>query len=137
MIIDAMLQFSDNQDVKAGGASTKVVDLKQDNPDIGLWKEPLYIVVAVTKPFAGGTSPTFKIELQDSNSSGSGFTTVLSTAAMTAPTSTESPIILPMPTKHRRYLKLNFTVTGTPTAGNVSAYLTNALQANTDWLPEK
>ena len=33
MIIDALLQFSDAQDIKSGGASTNVVDLGQPNPD--------------------------------------------------------------------------------------------------------
>lgn len=143
MIIDALLQFSDAQDIKSGGASTNVVDLGQPNPDVGLWERKFNIVVCPTTEFKGtGTGVTLKVDLQDCDTDNGSFTTVLSTGEVAAPTAT-SPLILPMPAKHRRYLKLNYTVKATgdssPTvsAGAVSAYLTDALQANSNWMPEK
>lgn len=143
MIIDALLQFSDAQDIKSGGASESVVDLGQANPDVGLWEHKLNVVVCATTEFKGsGTGVTLKVDLQDCDTENGTFETVLSTGALPAPTG-NAPLILPMPAKHRRYLKLNYTVAATgessPTvsAGAVSAYLTDALQANSNWMPEK
>lgn len=135
MIIDALLQFSDAQTLTASAASTKTLDFSQEQPDLGL-NTNLCVVVVPTTEFAG-TSPTLKIELQDCDTDNGSFTTVLSTGALDATKlKANTPLILPMPIKHRRYVKLNYTIGGTASAGAVSAYVTDSLQANADWMPE-
>lgn len=135
MMIDALLQFSEAQDVKTTATSTNFVDLKQANPDMGLWEKPLFVVVAPTTDFAG-TGAKLSIELQDCDKEGGTYATIQTTGPLdVTKIVATAPVIIPMPTKHRRYLKLKYTVTGTLTAGAVSAYLTHSVQSNTNWMP--
>ena len=137
MIIDALLQFSDAQDVTSDGVSDNYVDLRQAEPDMGLWEKQLNVVVCPTTALTGSDGK-LTVEIQDCDTKAGSYATIQTTGPIdVAKVTSTAPIIVPLPKKHRRFLKLKYTVGGTVSAGAVSAYLTDCIQANTNWMPEK
>ena len=137
MIIDALLQFSDEQAVTATAASTNYVDLRQAKPDMGLWEKQLHVVVCPTTALAG-TGAKLTVEIQDCDTATGTYTTIQTTGPIDiAKITSVKPLAIPMPKEHRQFIKLKYTVTGTISEGAVSAYLTDCIQANTGWMPEK
>ena len=118
MLLDAALDFSDEQAVTATAASTNSIDLDVVNRGQG---NPLSVFVGVGTTFAGGTSITFA--LQDSADDAS-FSTIASTGAIALADLTEGTVIDNIPTippTSKRYVRLNYTVSGTMTAGTINA----------------
>ena len=87
MIADALLDFYRDADLKAALTTSKVVDLKQDHPNLGSCVPPFYVILKVKD------------------------------------TSVDTAI--PVPVKHRRYLKLVTAVTGTVAGTLQRAVLNN------------
>lgn len=128
MIIDAALKLSTAQALLASAASANVVDFGQANPNSGNGFQ-LYAVVTVGVAFAGATS--LQVSVQDSADNTTFADALLSAAVPVASLGAGAQIVIPMPTKHRRYVRLNYTVAGTGTAGAVDAQIVTGIQQNT------
>lgn len=133
MIIDHFLKVSNNQAVTASAASTDTIDFGQTGPNTGLHDRlDMVITVGAAATAAGAATVTFTI--QDS-ANGSSFADVLaSRATPIAELKAGAQVILPMPAKHRRYVRVNYTVTDGPlTGGTFSAQVVEGVQANTPY----
>lgn len=123
MILDAQLQFSDDQALTATAVSTNVIDLGADR-NIGLGTEGLSVMV-ISKVAMAGTSPTLAVTVQtDDNSAFSSAATVTTSATLTA-FAAGTKLVLPIPAdlSTERYLRLNFTMGGTTPTVTVDAFL--------------
>jgi len=140
MIFDMTNLFSDRQEVTTTAVSTNTIDLGvSQTPINGI--APLKrdlgagcavpLVVQVVADFAGLTDLT--VELQVSDAPDSGFTTVASSATVAAADLVAGrsfePQYIPQGTD-KRYVRLNYVVTGTATAGAIVAGITTGHQTN-------
>jgi len=133
MILDQTLLFSDQQLVTTSAPSTNVLDfgvmgktpfggvsLKRN---IGMGNN-IPLLIQVTQTFAGPTSITATVQTSDSSTFASGNTDVMSVTVLLADLKRGyiSPIVaLPRGIK-QRYLRINYTVTGSAaTAGAITA----------------
>lgn len=130
MIIDKALQVSNEQAVTVSAASTDVIDLGQTNPNLGLNDHTSLAITVDTAATADGAA-TVTFSLQDS-ADNSSFADVVATAAIAkAALTAGAQIVLPMPTKLRRYVRVYYTVaTGPLTAGKFSAQVVTGIQQN-------
>ena len=130
MIIDYNLQVSNEQAVTATAASTDVIDFGQATPTTGL--NPLmHMVIGVDEAATAAGAATVVFAIQDS-ADNSTFADVAATAAIgKAALGLGQQIVIPMPTTHRRYLRVNYTVaTGPLTAGKFSAQVVTGFNQN-------
>lgn len=131
MIIDKALQVSNEQAVTVTAASTDVIDFGQVNPNSGLNQNTtLAITVDEAAAAAGAATVTFSIQDSADNST---FADVAVTAAIgKASLTAGQQVLIPMPAKHRRYVRVYYTVaTGPLTAGKFSAQVVVGVQQNT------
>lgn len=130
MFIDKALQVSNEQAVTTTAASTDVIDLGQANPNLGLNDHTSLAITVDTSVTADGAA-TVTFSLQDS-ADNSSFADVVATAAIGKATLVAgAQIVLPMPTKLRRYVRVYYTVaTGPLTAGKFSAQVVTGIQQN-------
>lgn len=131
MIIDKALQVSNEQAVTASAASTDVIDFGQANPNSGLNQNTmLAITVDEAATAAGAATVVFSVQDSADNST---FADVAATAAIgKASITLGAQFLIPMPVKHRRYLRAYYTVaTGPLTAGKFSAQVVTGVQQNT------
>ena len=136
MILDAENLFSDDQAVTVTAVSTNIIDqgaVSTGKGGIGKGDIPLELLVQVSEEdFAGGTS--LKVQVQsDSVEAFSGPTLLHETdAILTAVLTTGYQFALArIPVTAERYLRLNYVVVGTHTAGKLTAGLVEARQTNT------
>ncbi|EOG7781606.1 TPA: hypothetical protein SHS77_005611 [Raoultella planticola] len=129
MLLDQQALFSAAQAITATAASTNVIDTGS-NKDVGKYGD-IPLLIQVVESFNTLTSLTVTVQTDD-NSAFSSATDVLS---LTIPLASlvqgyKSPVIT-LPMKIERYIRLNYTVTGTaPTAGKVTAGITGGVQTN-------
>lgn len=129
MLLDAALLYSDDQAVTTTAASTNSIDLDVINRGQG---NPLSNFVNVTEAFAGGTSITFAI--QDSADDAT-FATIATTGAIALADLVEGAVIDNLPTippTSKRYVRMNYTVAGTMTAGKISSGIKLGTQKDDD-----
>lgn len=110
--------------------TSDVIDFLQKAPTTGLNDRPLYVVCKFPTALVG-TSLTIAVEDSDDNSD---FAPVLSSGALT-PTDTKHGLVLPMPVKHRRYVRLKTTPTSI-TGGTMTAYLSDVIEVPTTYKVE-
>ncbi|HHV49081.1 MAG TPA: hypothetical protein GXX56_09010 [Rhodocyclaceae bacterium] len=130
MFIDKLLQVSNEQAVTASAASTDVIDFGQANPNVGLDdRSNMVITVDETVTASGAATVTFSVQDSADNSS---FADVAVTAAIgKANLAAGQQVVIPMPTKLRRYCRVYYTVaTGPLTAGTFSAQIVTGIQQN-------
>lgn len=130
MFIDKTLQVSNEQAVTATAASTDVIDFGQLNPDVGMTDQcSMVITVDETATAAGAATVTFAVQDSADNAT---FADVAVTAAIGKATLVAGyQLVIPMPTKLRRYCRVNYTVaTGPLTAGKFSAQVVTGFQQN-------
>lgn len=130
MIFDSTLKFSSSQAVTATAASSNVVDLGVSGRDLGIG-EAVPLRIQVADAFAGLTS--LKVSVQTSDAEGSGYTDVISTAEIPADELSVGYVfnINSVPKGVLgRYVRLNYTVAGTGTAGSIDAGITAGNQNN-------
>lgn len=130
MIIDKLLQVSDAQAVTVTAASTDVIDFGQANPNTGLTDHlSMAITVDEAATAVGAATVTFAVQDSADNSS---FADVAVTAAVAKTDLTAgAQFVIQMPVKHRRYVRVNYTVaTGPLTAGKFSAQAVAGIQQN-------
>lgn len=129
MLLDAKLLMSNQQAITATAASTDVID-RGDTRDIGRAGD-IPLLVQVTETFNNLTSLAIAIQTD----SDSGFGTAVTLATVTVlladlKAGYQLPIIT-LPKGVKRYLRLNYTVTGTaPTTGKVTAGIAAGVQTN-------
>lgn len=131
MFIDKNLQVSDAQAVTVTAASTDVIDFGQTNPNVGMDdRSSMVITVDTAATAAGAATVTFAVQDSADNSS---FADVAVTTAIDKATLVAGyQHVIPMPTKLRRYCRVNYTVaTGPLTAGAFSAQVVTGIQQNT------
>lgn len=130
MIIDKLLQVSDGQAVTASAASTNVIDFGQANPNTGM-DDRSKMVIAVDESAAAVGAATVTFSVQDSADNAT-FTDVAVTGAIgKAQLAAGKQVVIPMPTKLRRYCRVYYTVaTGMLTAGKFSAQIVTGIQQN-------
>lgn len=131
MYIDKFLQISKDQAVTASAASSDSIDYGQDNPNSGN-NFPTYMVVTVGETVTAAGAATLAIAVQDS-ADGVTFADVVSTPAIPkANLAQGQQVVIPMPVKHRRYVRANYVVaTGPLTTGKLSAQVVAGYQFNT------
>ena len=132
MITDALLNFSTDQAVTTTAVSTNTVDLGAQARDIGAG-EDLYVDFRITTAFAGGTSTKFEVIVADdaaltSNVQVVGSSNDALTATLVQGAATAVRINPILGSKGKRYLGARYTVTGTNTAGKVTANLVHGTQ---------
>lgn len=131
MFIDKLLQVSNEQVVTASAASTDVIDFGQANPDSGL-NDNVTLSITVDEAAAAAGAATVTFSIQDSADNAT-FTDVYATAAIgKAALVAGYQVLIPMPYKLRRYVRVFYTVaTGPLTAGKFSAQVVTGVQQNT------
>ena len=131
MFIDKLLQVSNEQVVTASAASTDVIDFGQANPDSGL-NDNVTLSITVDEAAAAAGAATVTFSIQDSADNAT-FTDVYATAAIGKATLVAGyQVLIPMPYKLRRYVRVFYTVaTGPLTAGKFSAQVVTGVQQNT------
>ena len=132
-MMDGELLFSDTQALTTTADSTNVVDLGAgiDHTNTatvlnaGESMKQQILNVVVTTAFAGGTN--VQIALQDSadDSTFAATDPVIASGTITTANLTAGVVLLrvAIPPELRRYLKLVYTISGTHTAGAVSAWI--------------
>lgn len=132
MIIDHLLQVSNAQAVTASAGSTNLIDFGQVNPNSGNAAQPTAMVFTVDTTATAAGAATCAFSVQDCDTEGGTYVDV----AVSAPIPKASLVagaqfVIPMPTKHRRYVKAAYTVaTGPLTAGAFSAQVVAGYQQN-------
>jgi hypothetical protein len=131
MIIDKFLQVSDKQAVTASAASTDVIDFGQLNPDPGM-TDRLYMVVTCSEAALAAGAATVTFAAQDSADNSAWADVAVSAAIPKATLLAGYQTVIQMPTKLRRYCRMNYTVgTGPLTAGKFSAQVVAGFQQHT------
>lgn len=128
-MMDIKLAFCERADAKTEITSS-VIDFLQKAPTTGLNDRPLYVVCKFPKPLVG---TSLAIAIEDSADNGT-FVPVLQTGAI-APADSAKGIAIPMPVKHRRYVRLKATPTSI-TAGTMTAYLSDVIEVPTTYKVE-
>ncbi|HHU6634338.1 TPA: Bbp16 family capsid cement protein [Klebsiella pneumoniae] len=129
MLLDQQALFSAAQAITATAASTNVIDTGS-NKDVGKYGD-IPLLIQVVEGFNKLTSLTVTVQTDDN----SAFSSAADVLSMTIPLASlvlgyKSPVIT-LPMKMERYIRLNYTVTGTaPTTGKVTAGITGGVQTN-------
>ncbi|CAM7491194.1 Bbp16 family capsid cement protein [Klebsiella quasipneumoniae] len=129
MLLDQQALFSAAQAITATAASTNVIDTGS-NKDVGKYGD-IPLLMQVVEGFNNLTSLTVTVQTDDN----SAFSSAADVLSMTIPLASlvlgyKSPVIT-LPMKMERYIRLNYTVTGTaPTTGKVTAGITGGVQTN-------
>lgn len=129
MLLDQQALFSAAQAITATAASTNVIDTGS-NKDVGKYGD-IPMLIQVVEGFNNLTSLTVTVQTDDN----SAFSSAADVLSMTIPLASlvlgyKSPVIT-LPMKMERYIRLNYTVTGTaPTTGKVTAGITGGVQTN-------
>lgn len=130
MYVDYETLMSDDQAITATAASTNLIDLGAD-VDIGKG-EPVNILVQVTEAFNNLTSLAIALQTDDNTGFSSATTLYTETLALAALVVGARIRMQHMPADNERYLRMNYTVTGTaPTTGQVTAGVVGDIQ---DWV---
>ena len=124
MITDKLLRVSDAQAVTTTAVSTDTVDLSVAR-DMGEGGD-LYMNFAMTEAFAGGTSTNFEVIIADNAALSSnvvviGASGAIVTASLTLGTNVAVRLNPQIASLGKRYLGARYTVSGTNSAGKVTA----------------
>lgn len=130
MFIDKALQVSNEQAVTVSAASTDSIDFGQANPNVGL-DDRSNMVITVDESAAAAGAATVTFSVQDSADNAT-FADVAVTAAIgKASLAAGQQVVIPMPTKLRRYCRVYYTIGNGPlTAGKFSAQIVTGIQQN-------
>lgn len=133
MIIDHMLQVSNEQVVTVTAPSVDVIDFGQVRPNTGM-NNMLSVVVTVDQTALAAGAATVSFAVQDSADNVT-FTDIVATAPIPrAQLTIGRQIVIGMPVIHRRFVRLNYVVaTGPLTAGRFSAQVVTGIQSNSPY----
>ncbi len=138
MITDKLLRVSEDQAITTTAVSTDKIDLSVAR-DIGEGQD-LFMNFAVTTAFAGGTSVKFEVVIADdaaisSNVEVVGSSDAVLTAALVAGKNEAVRINPKIASLGRRYLAARYTVSGTYSAGKVTADVVMDIQDGRKFYP--
>lgn len=133
MIIDKLLQVSNEQAVTVTAPSTDVIDFGQTRPNTGMG-DMLKMVVTTDVAATADGAATVTFAIQDSADNVTFADIAVTPAIGKAALVVGAQTVIHMPVKHRRYVRLNYTVaTGPLTAGKFSAQVVTGIQQNTPY----
>ena len=127
MLLDKTVMFSDEQALRATGASTHTLDLTAaGNAAPGR----LILIGHADTAFAGATQVVVALQTSDKSDFSSGVVTLISvTLTGTELANTQRNLFaLGVPAGLKRYLRVYYTVTGTVTAGNISCFMADVAE---------
>ena len=130
MIIDKLLRVSNKQAVTTTAVSTDVIDFGQPNPNTGMSdRGKMVVTVSDSAAAAGAATVTFVVQDSADNLS---FADVMSFGPVGKDSlKAGAQVVIPMPTRLRRYCRVNYVVgTGPLTAGRFSAQVVAGIQQN-------
>ena len=133
MILDNENLLSNDQAVTVTAASEDVLDLGGANAGDMSPGEPLELFCQVSEEdFAGGTSIAVAVQCDD-NAAFSSATTLFTTAAIATASLVQGYkfALGSLPEGCERYLRFNYTVVGTMTAGKLTGGIVPDIQSNT------
>jgi len=137
MITDKNLRVSTAQAVTTTAVSADKIDLLQAR-EIGEGAD-LFFVFTVGTAFSGGTSITFQIVTDDNDSLSSPTVVAATGAILTASLTAAAQFIVPIPPQiaslGERYLGAQYTVSGTYSAGTVTADVVHNIQDGKKFYP--
>ena len=123
-MLDLELVLFENKSV-ASTITSDVIDFGQEKPNTGAYTDPMYVVVNFPTAGTGtGDANSVVFNIQDCDTEGGSYVTVQSTGKI-AGVDLKGNLVIPMPVRHRRYVKVTTTVAGTVT-GTASAHISNA-----------
>ena len=127
MLLDKNTILSDAQAITTTAASTNTLDLTAAGNAVA---GGLFAVCRTDVAFAGATSVQVSLQTAD-NSAFSSATTLLSVTFAAADLAAAQKLLMAMalPLGLKRYVRAYYTVTGTATAGKLSFFLTDAVDA--------
>lgn len=109
----------------ATAITSDTIDFGQEKPNTGSYTDPMYVVVNFPTAGTGaGDANSVVFNIQDCDTKGGSFATVASTGKI-AGADLKGNVVIPMPVRHRQFVKVTTTVAGTVT-GTATAYITNA-----------
>lgn len=109
----------------ASAITSDVIDFGQEKPNTGSYTDPMYVVVNFPTAGTGtGDANSVVFNIQDCDTKGGSYATVASTGKI-AGEDLKGNVVIPMPVRHRQFVKVTTTVAGTVT-GTATAYITNA-----------
>lgn len=126
-MLDELLKFSEDQAITETAASTNVIDL-------GVGREvafgdPIPLLAIVKEDFDNLTSLKVAVETDSAESFANAVELASSTVLLANLKKGKMIPLSFMPAGNKGYVRLKYTVTGTaPTAGKISAYLTDAVE---------
>lgn len=124
MLLDVQTLFSDKQALTATAPSTNVVLMAQGPLKEVAFGTPMPLLIQVVETFEGGTSVKFAVQTAD-NEAFTGATTLAETAAIPVAdlkAGYRAPINF-IPKGNKGYMRIYYTVVGSPTKGKVDAGL--------------
>lgn len=121
MLLDETLVFSEAQAITAEVASTNVVD----QGAAGDAYNALWVVVNVKEDFAGATALVVDVETADKATFPEPKVLASVQASADALKAEKNIVALRLPAGCKRYIRLNYIPTGSPTKGKVKAFLTD------------
>lgn len=109
----------------ATAITSDTIDFGQEMPNTGSYTDPMYVVVNFPTAGTGASDANSVVfNIQDCDTKGGSFATVASTGKI-AGADLKGNVVIPMPVRHRQFVKVTTTVAGTVT-GTATAYITNA-----------
>jgi hypothetical protein len=130
MILDANLRLSNAQAITATADSTNMIDQKIANRDAGTGK-PLFLVVVITTAMTN--TGTVEVKLQGDSTSTMTPDKARSLFIIPAGSAVGDTFISPLhprgDVEQYRYINISYTVSGTVSTGNATAFITQDVQA--------
>ena len=127
MLLDQNTILSDAQAITTTAASTNTVDLTAAGNVVA---GGLFAVCRTDEAFAGATAVQISLQTADSSAFSSATTLVSATFAATDLAAANKLLMaVALPVGLKRYVRAYYTVTGTATAGKLSFFLTDAVDA--------
>lgn len=109
----------------ATAITSDTIDFGQEMPNTGSYADPMFVVVNFPTAGTGaGDTNSVVFNIQDCDTKEGSFATVASTGKI-AGEDLKGNVVIPMPVRHRQFVKVTTTVAGTVT-GTATAYITNA-----------
>ena len=123
-MLDLELVLFENKSV-ASTITSDAIDFGQEKPNTGSYTDPMFVVVNCTTAGTGvGAANSVIFNIQDCDTEGGSYETVQSTGKI-AGEDLKGILVIPMPVRHRQFVKVTTTVAGTVT-GTVSAHISNS-----------
>ena len=132
MILSTEDLFSNDQAITTTADSTNIIQM----PANSAHGQPMHVLIQVTTSFAGGTSIAFDLETDATAAFPSPVDIATVAAVATATLVAGYEINIPfMPLNNEGFLRLEYTVVGTMTAGNITAGIVFDKQSNKRTFP--